>query len=125
MVALIIFILILALGFCVFIIVFAVKLLKWFFSSLISAPAANSNPDINAITGSDEFNQFCSKRTEYWNEIIKEQKSSGVFDENKKIYEAGEYKGIKYNIVSKSGSNAGTEDSEANLLIQIIKFSQL
>jgi hypothetical protein len=124
LVALIIFILIIALGFCAFIIVFVVKLLKWFFSSLKSAPAANANPDINAITGSDEFNQFCSKRTEYWNKIIKEQKSRGVFDKNKKIYEAGEYKGVKYNIVSNSGSNAGAEDSEADLLIQIIVFSQ-
>jgi len=109
----------------VFIIVFVVKLLKWFFSSLISAPAANASPNANAITGSDEFNQFCSKRTEYWNEIIKEQKSRGVFDENKKIYEAGEYKGVKYNIVSNSGSNADAEDSEADLLIQMIIFSQL
>jgi hypothetical protein len=102
-----------------------VKFIKWFFSPPKIAPLVNANPNINAITNSDEFNQFCSKRIEYWNKIIKEQKSTGVFDENKKIYEAGEYKGIKYNIVSNSGSNADTEDSEADLLIQMTIFSQL
>jgi len=99
MIALIIFILIIVLSFGVFIIVFAVKFLKLLFASFISASAANANPNttinsvngsaINgaAVTGSDEFNQFCSKRTEYWNEIIKQQKSRGVFDEkNLKIH---------------------------------------
>ena len=67
---------------------------------------------------------FVRKELKYWNEKIKRQKFSGVFDKNKKIYEAGEYKGIKYNIVSNSGSNAGAEDSEADLLIQMILLSQ-
>jgi hypothetical protein len=125
MVALIIFILIIALGFGAFLIFLLVKFIKWFFLPLKSAPAVNANPNINAITGSDEFSQFCSKRIEYWDKIIKEQKSSGVFDENKKIYESGEYKGIKYNIVSNSGSNADVENSEEDLLIQMIIFSQL
>lgn len=125
MVALIIFILIIALSFCVFIIFLIVKFFRWFFSPPKSAPIVNAGSNINAITNSDEFNQFCSKRTEYWNKIIKEQKSTRVFDENKKIYEVGEYKGIKYNIVSNSRSNADNENSEADLLIQMIIFSQL
>ena len=125
MVALIIFILIIALGFCVFIIFLIVKFLKWVFSPPKSAPIVNANPNINEITSSDKFKQFCSNRIEYWNKIIKEQKSTGVFDESKKIYEKGEYKGIKYSIVSNFVSNIDNENSEADLLIQMIIFSQL
>ena len=125
MVALIIFILIIALSFCVFIIFLIVKFLRWFFSPPKSAPIVNTNPNINEITSSDKFKQFCSNRIEYWNKIIKEQKSTGVFDESKKIYEKGEYKGIKYNIVNNSGSSIDDENSEADLLIQMIIFSQL
>lgn len=116
---------IIALGFCVFIIFLIVKFLKWVFSSPKSAPVVNANPNINEITNSDEFKQFSSNRIEYWNKIIKEQKSTGVFDESKKIYEKGEYRGIKYSIVSNSVSNIDNENSEADLLIQMIIFSQL
>ena len=116
---------IIALGFCVFIIFLIVKFLKWVFSSPKSTPVANANPNINEITNSDEFKQFSSNRIKYWNKIIKEQKSTGVFDESKKIYEKGEYRGIKYSIVSNSGSIADVENSEADLLIQMIIFSKL
>ena len=122
---LIVLVVIIALGFSTFIIFLIVKFIRWFFSPPKSIPIVNANPNINEITSSDKFKQFCSKRTEYWNKIIKEQKSTGVFDESKKIYEKGEYRGIKYSIVSNSVSNIDNENSEADLLIQMIIFSQL
>ena len=116
---------IIALGSSAFIIFLIVKFIKWVFSPPKSAPVINANPDINEIINSDRYKQFSSNRIEYWNKIIKEQKSTGVFDESKKIYEEGEYKGIKYSIVSNSVSNIDNENSEADLLIQMIIFSQL
>ena len=124
MVILIITIIILALGFSAFIIFLIVKFFKWIFSPPKSIPVANANPYVNAIAGSDEFKQFIANRVEHWNKKIKEQKSSGVFDVTKKIYEEGEYEGVKYNIVSKPGGNMDNENSGADLLIKIILFSQ-
>ena len=124
MVILIITIIILALGFSAFIIFLIVKFFKWVFLPLKILPSANADSYINAITDSDEFKQFIAARVEYWNEKVKEQKSSGVFDVNKKIYEEGEYRGVKYNIVSKPGGNMDNENSGADLLIKIILFSQ-
>ena len=49
-------------------------------------PPANANSYVNTINGSDEFKQFITNRITYWNKIIREQKSAGVFNETKKIY---------------------------------------
>ena len=121
---LIFLVVIIALSFGAFIVFLIVKFFKWFFSPLKSAPAVKANPNISEITNTDEFKQFSSSRIDYWNKIIKEQKSVGVFDETKKIYETGEYKGIKYSIISSSISTIDNEYSEADLLIQMIIFSQ-
>lgn len=124
LVILIITIIILALVFSAFIIFLIVRFFKWIFLPPKISPSANANPNVNAITGSDEFKQFIVNRVEHWNKKIKEQKSVGVFDGNKKIYEEGEYMGVKYNIVRSSGSKINNENSGADLLIKIILFSQ-
>ena len=123
-VILIITIIILALGFSAFIIFLIVKFFKWVFLPSKISPSGNTNPYVNAIVGSNEFKQFIANRVEYWNKKINEQKSAEVFDETKKIYEEGEYKGVKYNIVRSFGDNIGNENSGADLLIKIILFSQ-
>ncbi|MCL4378275.1 MAG: hypothetical protein M1409_07850 [Actinobacteria bacterium] len=121
---LIVLVIIVALGFGAFIIFLIVKFFKWLFSTPKSTPVVNANPNIDKITNSVEFKQFSSNRIEYWNKIIKEQKSAGVFDETKRIYETGEYKGIKYSIIHDTGGPIDNEDP-ADLLIQMIIFSQL
>ena len=123
-VILIITIIILALGFSAFIIFLIVKFFKWVFLPSKISPSANADPYVNAIVSSDEFKQLIANRAEYWNKKINEQKSAGVFDENKEIYEKGEFKGVKYNIVRSSGSKINNENSGVDLLIKIILFSQ-
>jgi len=115
----------LALGFCAFIIFLIVKFFKWIFSPAGSAPVINPAQDVNEITVSQEFQQFSSDRIEYWNGIIRQQKAAGIFDENKKVYETGEYKGVKYSIIQSTGSDTKSEDEEADLMVQMLIYSQL
>ena len=118
----IIIIIILVSVFSAFIIFLIVKFFKWFFLPSKIPQSANANLFVNAVAGSNEFKQFIATRVEYWNKKIKEQKIARVFDETKKIYEEGEYGGVKYSIVSNSGSNMDNENSGADLLIKIILF---
>jgi len=122
MVILIIIIIIMAFGFGAFVISLIVKFFKWFFSPPKILQPANANPYVNAITDSDEFKQFITNRIDYWNKIIREKKSAGIFDETKNIYEEGEHRGIKYNIARSSGSNTGSDNSGADLIIKIFLF---
>ncbi|GEM_PF-4725509 len=116
---------ILALGFCALIIFLIVRFFRWIFSPVRSAQAANPARPADEIAVSKEFQQFSSERIEYWNKIISQQKAAGVFDETKKVYETGEYKGVKYSIIRSSRSDTKSEDEEADLMVQMLIYSQL
>ena len=87
--------------------------------------ANNINQNIEDVSKSEQFRQFSQERTEYWNRAIRQQKLAGTFDEGKKVYEEGQYMGIKYSIVKGSVSDMESEGPEADLMVQMIMFTQV
>jgi hypothetical protein len=122
---LILLVIIIATGIIAFIIFLAVKFFRWVFSPITISQSVNSDINKNDLASSEQFRQFSSERVEYWNRVIKQQKSAGTFDEGKKLYEEGQYKGIKYSIVISSVSDMESEGPEADLMVQMIMFTQL
>lgn len=86
--------------------------------------ADNINQNIEDVSKSEQFRQFSQDRTEYWNRAIRQQILAGTFDESKKVYEEGQYMGIKYSIVKSSVSEMESEGPEADLIVQMIMFTQ-
>ena len=118
-------IIIAAIGIIALIIFLALRFLKWLFMPANAGHADNINQNIEDVSKSEQFRQFSQERTEYWNRVIRQQKLAGTFDEGRKVYEEGQYMGIKYSIVRSSVSDFESEGPEADLMVQMIMFTQV
>ncbi|MBN1298281.1 MAG: hypothetical protein JW997_01190 [Actinobacteria bacterium] len=114
---------IVAIAIIALLIFFAVKFFKWLFTPLNTGNAKAQNAD--EMSRSEQFRRFSSERVAYYNSVIKQQKAAGTFDEGKKVYEEGEYMGVKYSIVKSSAVDMEGPYTEEDLMVQMIIFTQV
>ncbi|MBM3700951.1 MAG: hypothetical protein FJW68_08605 [Actinobacteria bacterium] len=99
------------------------RFIRRLFTPLSAGNAQGQNA--GDISKSEQFRQFSHERTEYWDRVIRQQKASGTFDENKRVYEEGQYMGVKYSIVKSSAIDTESQGTEADLIVQMIMFTQV
>jgi uncharacterized protein YqfA (UPF0365 family) len=114
---------IVAIAIIALVIFFALRFFKWLFTPPSAGNARGQNS--GDMSKSEQYRRFSPERVAYWDRVIKQQKTDGTFDESKKVYEEGQYMGVKYSIVKSSAIDMDGPYTEEDLMVQMIMFTQV